>query len=268
MPGQMSGQMSGHYLRLRQICLVARELAPVEQQICDVLGLEVCYRDPGVGKYGLHNALFAAGGTFLEVVSPTQPETAAGRYLDRRKGDGGYMFIVDCDNLEERREHLQKLGVRLVEDIKSADGDLVGEALHLHPRDTGGCLLSIDRHSDKGDMRSDYKWAGRAWREHDRSKTMAAIIGAEMQSDDPKALASRWSELLQRPARRGDDYWQIDLDKGFARFEPMRDDRGEGLSAVHFACKDKGAVLKAARAAGLSADAHHVDLVGVRFVLD
>jgi hypothetical protein len=260
--------MPGHYLRLRQICLVARELAPVEKQICGVLGLEVCYRDPGVGKYGLHNALFAAGGTFLEVVSPIQPDTAAGRYLDRRNGDGGYMFIVDCDDLEERREHFKKMGVRMVEDLKSADGALVGEALHLHPRDTGGCLLSVDRHSSGGDMTGDYKWAGRNWRQHDSSKTMTSIIGAEMQADDPKALAGRWSELLQRPARRGDDYWQIDLDKGFARFGPMRDHRGEGLSAVHYACKDKGAVLKAARAWGLPADERHVDLVGVRFVLD
>ena len=58
------------YLRLRQIALVARDLAAVEKQIADVLGLEICHRDPGVGKYGLHNALFPMSGTFLEVVSP------------------------------------------------------------------------------------------------------------------------------------------------------------------------------------------------------
>src|SRR5499425_574876 len=108
-------------LRMRQICLVAHQLAPVVDTFREVFGLEVCYRDPGVGKYGLHNALFALGGTFLEVVSPTQPGTAGGRYLDRRKGDGGYMYIVDCDDLEARREHFRKMGVRLVQDIKSGD---------------------------------------------------------------------------------------------------------------------------------------------------
>src|ERR1700754_5220993 len=99
------------YLRLRQICLVADDLAKVETQIADVLGLEICYRDPGVGKYGLHNALFAMGGTFLEVVSPTREGTAGGRYLERRGGDGGYMYIVDADDLEARRAHFQKMGV-------------------------------------------------------------------------------------------------------------------------------------------------------------
>jgi hypothetical protein len=264
------------YLRLRQICLVAAELAPAERSIIDVLGLDVCFRDTGVAKYGLHNALFAAGGTFLEVVSPTRDGTAAGRYLERRKGDGGYMFIVDCDDLEARRTHFQKLGVRLVEDLVSEDGDLKSEALHLHPRDTGGCLLSVDRHSGGTDMMGGYKWAGRSWQAHDRSKTMASIIGAGMQSEDPEATARRWSELLQRPVKKADakadgdpknDHWQIDLDKGFARFGPLRDDRGEGLRAVHFACKDKATVMKAAKAAGAPTGASYIDLVGVRFVL-
>ena len=191
------------YLRLRQIALVASDLATTEKQIADVLGLEICFRDTGVAKYGLHNALFAMGGTFLEIVSPMQPNTAAGRYIERRKGDGGYMYIVDCDDLEHRREHFIKHGVRLVEDLKSGDGALTGEALHLHPRDTGGCLLSVDRHSPDGEnMSGSYKWAGPEWQGHDRSETISTIIGAGIQSADPEALAARWSELLERPVGR------------------------------------------------------------------
>ena len=70
------------------------------------------------------------------------------------------------------------LGVRLVEDLKSTEGTLTGEALHLHPRDTGGCLLSVDRHSPDGEsMAGSYKWAGEDWISHDRSKTVRAISG-------------------------------------------------------------------------------------------
>jgi hypothetical protein len=46
-----------------------------------------------VGRFGLTNAVFAVGDTFVEVVAPTQPDTTAGRYLKRRGGDGGYMAI-------------------------------------------------------------------------------------------------------------------------------------------------------------------------------
>lgn len=260
------------YLRLRQIALVASDLATTERQIADVLGLEVCYRDTGVAKYGLHNALFAMGGTFLEIVAPTQPNTAAGRYIERRKGDGGYMYIVDCDDLERRREHFLRRDVRLVEDLKSSEGAVTGEALHLHPRDTGGCLLSVDRHSPQGeDMGGSYKWAGPDWRRHDRSQTVKAITGARMQCNDPQATAQRWSELLERPVTRDHNVWTIELDNARARFCELEDDRGEGLSAVRLACHDKAAILGAAARSGARTGevptGPFVELVGVRFVL-
>ena len=53
-------------LRLRQIAGVAGELSPVEQQICRVLGVEVCYRDKGVAYFGLENALFPIGNQLLD----------------------------------------------------------------------------------------------------------------------------------------------------------------------------------------------------------
>jgi hypothetical protein len=259
----------GGYLRLRQICLVASDLDTTEKQIADVLGLEICYRDTGVAKYGLRNALFAMSGTFLEIVSPTQPGTAGGRYLERRKGDGGYMYILDCDDLERRREHFKKLGVRLVQDLKSGDDVSTSEAIHLHPRDTGGCLLSVDRHSGGTDLMGGYHWAGPEWQTHDRSKTISAIVGAGIQSDDPDALAQRWSELLERPVRKASEGegFEIQLDNAFVRFGPLRDDRGEGMRAVHVETKDKAAILAAAKKAGLPVGTEHVDLCGVRFVL-
>lgn len=52
------------YLRLRQIALVASELEPVLRQMRSILGIEVCYRDPGVGRHGLENALLPIGPVF------------------------------------------------------------------------------------------------------------------------------------------------------------------------------------------------------------
>src|ERR1044072_684475 len=45
------------YLRLRQICLVAPHLEPAISDISAIMGLDVCYRDGNVAKYGLQNAL-------------------------------------------------------------------------------------------------------------------------------------------------------------------------------------------------------------------
>src|SRR5260370_5326210 len=57
------------YLRLRQICLVARALEPAVADLADIFGLTACYRDGNVGKYGLVNALLPIGASFLEVVA-------------------------------------------------------------------------------------------------------------------------------------------------------------------------------------------------------
>ena len=86
------------WLRLRQICLVARDIEQVTQAFQTIFGLEVCHIDPNVGKYGLENRLLPIGNQILEIVAPTQPDTAAGRYLERRGGDGGYMVITQCDD--------------------------------------------------------------------------------------------------------------------------------------------------------------------------
>src|SRR5262245_25656277 len=89
-------------IRLRQVALVARELEEVVGALCKQLGLRICFRDPGVAEFGLHNALMLIGDQFLEVVSPTRADTTAGRLLERRGGDGGYMAIYEDDELAGR----------------------------------------------------------------------------------------------------------------------------------------------------------------------
>jgi hypothetical protein len=130
-------------LRMRQICLVARELAPTVKTFREVFGLDVCFRDPGVGKYGLENAPFPIGNGFLEVVAPTRERTTAGRYLDRRGGDGGYMVITQCADLAPRGARCEAIGVRVANENRHAGY----HELQIHPRGTwaprnSGCAPS------------------------------------------------------------------------------------------------------------------------------
>jgi hypothetical protein len=75
-------------VRLRQVVLVARDLERVVATLRARLGLGEPFRDPAVGSFGLENAVMALGDTFVEVVSPVKPDTAARRHLERRGGDG------------------------------------------------------------------------------------------------------------------------------------------------------------------------------------
>jgi hypothetical protein len=66
-------------MRLRQFVFVAEDLKAAVVDIGATLGLPVCFNDPGVGRFGLHNALLPIGGDLIEVVAPIRegPRRAA-----------------------------------------------------------------------------------------------------------------------------------------------------------------------------------------------
>jgi hypothetical protein len=231
---------------MRQICLVARHLAPVVEELRSVLGLEVCHRDPGVGKYGLENALFPVGDKFLEVVAPVREGTTAGRYLDRRGGDGGYMVITQCDDLAPRRRRCEALGVRIANEIGYPDY----RELQLHPRDVGAAMLSFGWQEGAREPGGPWHPAGLKAAGTPLSNALGspsaaprpatAISAAELQSEDPDRLARRWSEVIERPVRMQDGQRVIALDDATLRFTEAADGRGEGLAGLDLSCADPG----------------------------
>lgn len=202
-------------LRLRQVALVARHLDPVVDELCGRLGLSVCFHDPGVAEFGLHNAVLVVGDQLLEVVSPVAESTTAGRLLDKRGGDGGYMAIFEVDDLDERERHLRAHGVRVVWQIDLPDI----RARHLHPRDVGGALVSIDQPVPNGAWR----WAGPNWVPHTHTSVVTGIAGVVIAATDPAAMRTRWSELGLLHA---------------VRFQPAGP-RGEGIDEVELVAADR-----------------------------
>ncbi len=175
-------------MRLRQIALVARELRPVERELIDAFDLEVCFRDPGIAAFGLRHGLYTIGDRILEVVVPKEDGTTAGRYLDRRGGDGGYMVLVQVDDVEAHRARLAQTDLRIVHEAKG-DG-IIG--LHLHPADVGGAIVSIDQ----AEPPASWGWAGRDFAYHGASTVVSDLVAVEVQADDPVAMAARWSRAL------------------------------------------------------------------------
>lgn len=217
-------------MRLRQIALVGQDLAAARAQIEEVLGLGQPYPDPGVGKYGLENAVWPIGDTFLEVVSPKQAGTTAGRLLEKRGGDGGYMAIFQTDDLAGARARIAEQGVRIVDQMDRPKASFT----HLHPRDLGAAIVSIDAM----DPPEHWEWGGPAWREQVRTEVSTGIVGAELQGDDPEGMARRWASVLGGEPEKADGGWRLAVEDGELRFVTPRDDRGEGLSAFDVAVRD------------------------------
>src|SRR6266550_4022805 len=201
---------SGSRVRLRQAVLVARELERAAGELQAALGLPEPFRDPGVGMFGLANTVFAVGDSFLEIVAPKQPDTAAGRYLDRHGGDGGYMVLFDLEDLEGARVRAERLGVRVVWRIDLPD--IAGT--HLHPADMRGAIVSLDGSNPYGTWR----WGGPEWTGRVGEGAPGRLAAVTIAVDDPAAVAARWGEVLGVRVS-GERQPRLTLDGGEVAFE-------------------------------------------------
>ncbi len=248
------------YLRLRQVCLVAPQLAPAVQAVRAVFGLPVCYRDPNVAAFGLENALFALGQSFLEIVAPTRPDTAAGRFLQRSGGVGGYMLIFDCDDPARYRNRAAVAGVRVAYEI-----DHPGyRGVQLHPRDCRAAMLEFD-HTDGGEpLDGPYHPAGPTWQAARRPERVQALRCAEVETPDPAGLAAHWAGLMGVPAQADPaGATTFTFDAGALRIQAAPAGTPERLSGLQVQVGDPAAVLAAAAAAGLRVAQGRLWLCGV-----
>jgi hypothetical protein len=254
-------------IQLRQICLVARELEPVIEDLTKILGINRCYVDPGVGHFGLENTLMPIGRNFLEVVSPIQEGTAGGRYLDRRGGNGGYMVICQADSKETQRAVRQRAldaGVRIAHESDREHWNIC----QLHPRDMIASFLEIDW-DDQNDFEG--KWmpvGGTGWEDKVKQDVTVDYKGVELQAEDPVELATRWSEATGISVERSGDEFVIALNNVTLRFVEATDGRGPGLGGLDIEVADRRQVLEEAKARNCYVNDNRVDICGTRFYLE
>src|SRR4029078_576551 len=167
-------------------------LEPVMGDIADIMGLKLCYRDGNVAKYGLENALLPFDNILLEVVAATEPGTAAGRFLDKTGGRGGYMAIFCCDDPDERGRHAEKIGVRVAHPSDHAPY----RGVQLHPRDCRAAFIEFNHTAGSDNILGPYPPAGPDWQKAIRKDVTLALTEVEMQSPDPQGLAEHWGKIL------------------------------------------------------------------------
>jgi hypothetical protein len=249
------------YLRLRQICLVARHLEPVIADIAGIMGLDVCYRDGNVAKYGLVNALLPVDTILLEVVAPFRDGTAAGRFLDKTGGRGGYMAIFACEDPDARGRLANAMGVRTANVISHAPY----HGVQLHPRDCRAAFIEFNHTEGSDDVRGPYPPAGPDWQQSIRKDVTQALTGVEMQSPDPAGLAEHWGRIIGVDVSRSEDGTpELKLPNCSFRFV-----KGESeiMSGLEFRVANVGAVCDAARARGYEVIGDQFSLAGVTFRL-
>ncbi|WP_024512210.1 hypothetical protein [Bradyrhizobium sp. ARR65] len=248
-------------IRLRQVCLVAPELERVIADIAAIMGLSVCYRDGNVAKYGLVNALLPVDTILLEVVAPFRDGTAAGRFLQKSGGRGGYMAIFACDDPDERAARANALGVRTANVIRHAPY----HGVQLHPRDCRAAFIEFNHTDGSDDILGAYPPAGPDWQKFIRNDVTRTLTGVEMQSPDALGLAEHWGRIIEVPATRGQDGTpELRLPNVGFRFVQGE---AEIMRGLDFRVANVAAVCEAAQAKGYAVTGSAFLIGGVTFKL-
>jgi hypothetical protein len=175
--------------RLRQTVLVARDLEPTVEHLRHEFSLGEPYRDPAVAYFGLANAVFAIGDTFVEVVAPVKPEEpgarTAARQLERSGNDVcGYMAMLQVNDLAAARERARAANVREVFEVELEDITEV----HLHPGDMRGAIVSLSMPQPA----ASWRWGGEGW---GARAVPGGVMGITIAVADPDEVSARWATI-------------------------------------------------------------------------
>ena len=122
---------------------VAIAVADIESAIAlfqNVLGLEVTHREEIAG-FGVKVATIATGGTDVELVQGTTPDSPIAKFVAER-GPGMHHVAFRVDDIHRALAEMKKRGVDLIDQTPrpGKQGSLVA---FIHPRATGRVLCEL-----------------------------------------------------------------------------------------------------------------------------
>ena len=106
----------------------------------DQLGMRVQHRET-VEAYGVEAALLEIGGAHVELLTPTKPDSAVARFLEK-KGPGMHHVAYRTDDIEGVLGRMRAAGMRLI-DEEPRTGIQRSRVAFVHPKSTGGVLTEI-----------------------------------------------------------------------------------------------------------------------------
>ena len=104
------------------------------------LGVKPVLRERVVDQ-GVEEVLFAAGGSYIQLLGALGPDTPVGRSLKRR-GPGVHHVAYRVDDVAAALEHLRAEGARLVDETPRP-GSRDTLIAFVHPASMGGVLVEL-----------------------------------------------------------------------------------------------------------------------------
>lgn len=132
--------MSGsNELKIDHLGIAVRSLDAALRFYRDTLGMTAGPRET-VPQEKVNVAMLPCGGPRLELLEPAEPDSAIGRFLDRR-GEGLHHVALLVPDLDAAVERLKSAGARLLNEPRQGAGGHT--YVFIHPASTGGVLLEL-----------------------------------------------------------------------------------------------------------------------------
>jgi methylmalonyl-CoA/ethylmalonyl-CoA epimerase len=106
----------------------------------DALGMPLVHRET-VTEQGVDAALLDVGDGHIELLEPLGPDTAVGKFLDKR-GAGLHHVAYRVASVQDTLAACQAAGLRLIDETPRT-GIRGSRVAFLHPASTGGVLTEI-----------------------------------------------------------------------------------------------------------------------------
>jgi methylmalonyl-CoA/ethylmalonyl-CoA epimerase len=121
-----------------ELSVVVRDLDAAAARFSRLFGLRVHRRDVSE-RFGFKNAILPTGIGHIELMQPTDPGKAVGKFLAKR-GEGVYLVGFECADVAAAVAKLRGEGVQ----VDSPRPDIAW----VHPRETHGLFVEI-RHREE-----------------------------------------------------------------------------------------------------------------------
>jgi methylmalonyl-CoA/ethylmalonyl-CoA epimerase len=125
--------------KINHVAIVVQDIDEALGFWRDQLGLELDHIEE-VPSQASKVAFMPVGGSEVELVQPTDPESGLGKYLEKR-GEGLHHLCIEVDDIDAMLDLLKEKGVRL---INETPVDLPGRRMaFIHPKAGNGVLIEL-----------------------------------------------------------------------------------------------------------------------------
>jgi methylmalonyl-CoA/ethylmalonyl-CoA epimerase len=135
-------------LRVDHTGVAVRDLDEALDRYRRVWGLTLEHRAV-VPDQQVEVAFLRVGDTQIELISPTSPDTAVARFLDRR-GEGLHHVAFAVGDIERELARLEKEGAELID--RHPRRGVHGLVAFVHPRASGGVLIELVQNVDQEEI--------------------------------------------------------------------------------------------------------------------